>query len=233
MQRASTTQQRNRTPGAIAALTPVLGTKPAQQPDPLPDSPEALPVTARTPGSSTPATQPANTSAAEARSPEAPATQSGAEEEPMMAAERPQRLLLVFDGRPYVLHAKDVIGLAVPDTLAGDHKPILSCPMRGASSVPEDVPLMTPSVVLQSSFFRPAQRWDSASPRQSQAQPQRGRRSQSSPHTSAWPCGPPATPPPSLTWRAASISRRCQGGQEHLSSSLTLVGGAGLRHHPV
>ncbi len=125
VQRLPITQQTNRTPGAIAALTPVLGSRPAQQPDApgrwAPDSPEALPVTARTPASSTPATQPAaSIPAAEGASPEAPATQPGAEEEPALTAEASQRLLLVFDGRPYVLRAEDVIGLAMPDTLTGE-----------------------------------------------------------------------------------------------------------------
>ena len=123
-QRAPATQQRDRTPGAIAALTPVLGSKPAQQADALPDSPEALPVTARTPGSTTPATQPAAVvPAADAASPDAaPATQSGAEEEePARAAEGPKRLLLVFDDRPYTLRAEHIIGLTVPDELAGDN----------------------------------------------------------------------------------------------------------------
>ncbi len=127
VQRPPATQQRNRTPGAIAALTPLLGSKPAQQPAVLPDSPEALPVTVRTPGSGTPgsgtpATQPAeNILAAEGASPEATVTQTDAQEEPTMIAKRPQQLLLVFDGRPHVLRAEGVIGLAMPDTLAGDH----------------------------------------------------------------------------------------------------------------
>ena len=59
----------------------------------------------------------------DAASPDAaPATQSGAEEEePARAAEGPKRLLLVFDDRPYTLRAEHIIGLTVPDELAGDN----------------------------------------------------------------------------------------------------------------
>ena len=107
-----------------------MGAKPARPDAPLPDSPEALPFTARTPESSTPPmTRPAAAVLAvvDAASPEEPATQSSAGEEATMAAEGLKQLLLVIDGRPYTLLAENVMGLVIPDVLAGEQKPLESC----------------------------------------------------------------------------------------------------------
>ena len=112
----SPSPQRDQTPGAIPALTPVAGVSvPAL--GALTDSPEALPVTAAPANGALAADAGGIVAAADAASPAAGDLRPDTEDP--CGEGGPFQLKLVFDGMPYWLHTTAVDGLALPDAVAG------------------------------------------------------------------------------------------------------------------
>ena len=108
--------QRDQTPGAIPALTPLAGVTPPPSHS-LSDSPEELPVTAAPASGDQAASLGAPVAAADAATPAPSPVQPDRIDD--SGSDGRLGLLFVFDGRPYWLRSAAITGIALPDTVAG------------------------------------------------------------------------------------------------------------------